>query len=349
MPYKRPELVELRDDSYGDIQRLTGADARLAMSNLSVLAHVVAGGMDGLHGHLEWLSKQILPDTAEEEMLIRHASVRKIFRRDAVPSEGLLRATGIADSTVEVGEQWVRSDGTRYVVTAETKFIGTTAVIPVKALDTGKVGNTLPGTSLTLVSPVLGVSSSAVVDENGLTGGTDKESIESLRQRLLRKIAKPISGGTTDDYEDWAMEVAGVTRAWCSPLELGPGTVTLRFMRDDDDDPIPNALAVEKVDAYINSECPVTAELFVVAPIAKPVNFEIELVPDSSAVRLAVAAELRALIRRDAAPAKTLLISRIREAISISAGEDDHVLISPSSNVLHGIGEIATMGTITWL
>jgi uncharacterized phage protein gp47/JayE len=45
----------------------------------------------------------------------------------------------------------------------------------------------------------------------------------------------------------------------------------------------------------------------------------------------------------------TLLISRMREAISIAAGEFDHVLISPTANVSVTAGNIITMGTVTWV
>ena len=47
--------------------------------------------------------------------------------------------------------------------------------------------------------------------------------------------------GDNDDYVAWATEVPGVTRAWCSPNGMGAGTVVVRFVRDDDDDPIPDS------------------------------------------------------------------------------------------------------------
>ncbi len=62
----------------------------------------------------------------------------------------------------------------------------------------------------------------------------------------------------------------------------------------------------------------------------------------------AVAASLADLIRRQAEPGGTLLISHIREAISTAAGEHDHELISPAADVTHATGHIAVMGRITW-
>ena len=93
---------------------------------------------------------------------------------------------------------------------------------------------------------------------------------------------------------------------------------------------------------------PVTAQETVAAPVADPLDFAIALTPDTAEVRAAVEAELRDLIAREAEPGGTILISHIREAISIAAGETDHVLASPAGNVTAAAGAIVTMGAVTW-
>ena len=81
---------------------------------------------------------------------------------------------------------------------------------------------------LTLDSPIVGVNASANVTAGALTGGADAEDDDSLRARLLARIKEPPQGGSKADYVTWALEVPGVTRAWCYPEEMGDGTVTLR-------------------------------------------------------------------------------------------------------------------------
>ena len=54
------------------------------------------------------------------------------------------------------------------------------------------------------------------------------------------------------------------------------------------------------------------------------------------------------MLRRDAVSGGTILISQIREAISIAAGEDDYQVPRPAADVTHATGEIAVMGTVTW-
>ncbi len=86
----------------------------------------------------------------------------------------------------------------------------------------------------------------------------------------------------------WALEVPGVTRAWCVRRFMGPGTVAVFFMRDDQADPIPDAEQLAAVAAYIEPLRPVTADVYVLAPVQKPVVYTIRLTPDTSAVRAAV-------------------------------------------------------------
>jgi uncharacterized phage protein gp47/JayE len=348
MPFTRPELIDLRDAAYADIERIPGADARLAFGNLNVLAHIIAGATDGLYGFLEWQSRQLLPDTADAEVLDRHASIWEVTRRAAEPASGNVTVSGTAGTVVPAGTLFVRSDGQQFASTAEVTLVGATAAVNVQAASAGALSNTAAGAAMTLVSPVPGLASAATVDAGGLVNGSDTETDASLRARLLKRIQLPPDGGSMTDYEQWALEVPGVTRAWVYPIELGSGTVTVRFVRDDDASLIPDAGEVEAVQAYIDERRPVTAEVTVVAPVAVPINFEIQLTPGTAAVKAAVEAELRDLIRREAAPGVTLLISHIREAISIAVGEEDHVLIAPVANVVHATGQIATFGGITW-
>ena len=101
---------------------------------------------------------------------------------------------------------------------------------PIRALDPGASGNLPDDTSLTIAPPLDGVSS-AVIARN-LTGGTDTETDEQLRARILQRIQNPPMGGSAADYVAWALAVPGVTRAWAAP-EQGPGTITVRFLMDD--------------------------------------------------------------------------------------------------------------------
>lgn len=350
MSFTRPDLPTLINRAEADIEtRLPGADARLRRSNLNVLARVHSGAAHGLYGYLEWISRQVIIDTADGDMLERHASIWGVERKAASPAVGDITVTGSNGAIVPADSTLARSDGAQYTTDAEATISGGTATIAVTAIEGGQAGNAAASSSLSFDTPIAGVSATATVDASGLTGGADTEIDGDLRARLLARIQAPPHGGAQHDYVAWALEVAGVTRAWVYPGELGLGTVTVRFVRDDDASPIPDAGEVAAVQAYIDGVRPVTADVTVVAPIAVPLNFTIDIVPDTAAIRAAIEAELRDLLRREAEPGATILLSHIREAISQAAGENDHILTVPAANVTHAVGEMATFGAITWL
>jgi uncharacterized phage protein gp47/JayE len=92
----------------------------------------------------------------------------------------------------------------------------------------------------------------------------------------------------------------------------------------------------------------VTAEVFIVAPVADPLDMNIKLSPSTTTVQNAVRAELADLIDRDSAPAGAILISRLREAVSLAAGENNNQIVSPTADVAHATGHMATLGALTF-
>ncbi len=353
MSYPTPTLAALVARAQADTNsRLDGSEARLSVSTLKVVSYVRAGSASGLYGYVAWLSRQMFVDTCDVDMLPRHGNINKVPQKPATPSIGSVTMTSTGPFPVPAGTIWQRVDGAQFLTTADVQMAGVPASVPVVAVKAGTAGDTPAGTQLKLVSPLGGgMSNVATVDTAGITDGTDLEDPEVWRARIKDRIQRPISGGTKSDYEEWAKEVPGVTRAWCSPGEMGPGTITLRFVRDNDPGGlIPDAAAIAAVTAYINARRGVTSILYVVAPIAAPIDFQIQgLSPASDAVKLAVKTELADLLRREAIPGGTILRSHMNAAISAAAGEDDHVLVAPAGNVINLIGRISTVGVVTWL
>lgn len=351
MPFDRPLLSDLIDRAAADIEsRLPGGDARLRRSNLSVLARVHSGAVHGLYGYLSWLALQLMPDTAELEHMDRWAAIWGVARKPATAATGNVTLAGTNGVVVPTGTVLQRSDGAQFAINADVTIAGGVGTAAVTAVVPGAAGNTVASSAVTIISPIAGVNSAATVASGGLAGGADTESDDALRARLLDRIQEPPHGGADFDYVKWALEIPGVTRAWCFPLEMGLGTVTVRFVRDDDVSLIPDAGEVAAVQAYIDALRPVTADVYVVAPTAVSLNLTISgLSPATTAVRDAIAAELADLLRREAEPGGTILLSHIREAISIAAGEYNHSLTSPIADVTHTTGQIAVLGTITWV
>ncbi len=355
MPFNRPDLITIRDRIQADMEAaFPGLDVGIRRQLSYALAKALTGAFHGVYGNLEWLSKQLIYDTAEADILERWASIWGLSRKVATKAFGNVTFTGLDGPTIAAGTTIQRADGAQFVTDAPGTIVSGTALIGVTAMDAGVGGNTVAATSLSLISPVVGIDASATVDGVGLTGGVDTEDDAALLARLLDRIQHPPHGGNRDDYVVWALQMPGVTRAWCSPQELGIGTVSVRFMMDETYvDGIPTQPDVDKVKSHIDALRPVTSDVTVVAPIANPIHFTIALTPGNgtslATVKTAVEAELTDMIRRESLPAGKVLLSHINEAISIAAGEADHVLTLPSADVVSGTGEIPVMGIITWV
>lgn len=353
MSFKRPTLAALIARIESDIDtRMEGADARLPASDVAVLARAVAGTQHGLFGYLDYLAAQVVPDTADEEHLLRWASWWGVVRKASETAGGPVTFTGISGTAIPAGTLLQRTDGTEFQTVDDATVAEGSATVSVEALVAGTAGNTAAGITLRLAATLGGVQSSATVGAAGLTGGAEEETVEELRTRLRAYVQEPPQGGALNDWVTWALQVSGVTRAWAYPRYAGRGSVGLAFVCDNAPESIiPGEGMVATVQAYLEhpDRCPPGCEPRVFAPTPAPLVFQIaDLSPAQSSVRLAIEAALQELVLREAEPGGTLLISRVREVISTAAGEHDHVLLYPAANVTHPAGVIATYGGTTW-
>lgn len=351
MPLTLPTLDQIRDRLETDLEaRLPGADARLRRSVLAELIRTFAGGLWGLYGFLDHIADQLIPDTASAEWLERHADVWGMSRKTATFAGGNVTFTGLENAVIPAAAVLRSASGIEYSTDAAGLITGGTAVVPVVALQPGAAGNLAAGTAMSLISPLSGVNSAAAAAASGLIGGADAETDDALRLRLLQRIANAPAGGAAHDYVRWALEVPGVARAWADPILNGPGTVAVYVAFDDGlIGETPLAEALEPVAAYIDARRPVTAGVIVTTPLSVPIPFTLAVVPDETAVRTAVAAELADLFQRAASPGGVIRLSEIRAAISAAPGEQDYSLTTPNADVVMGPGEIAVLGAITWV
>lgn len=360
MSYTRPTLSEQRQLARADFQlHLAEADALLRQSNVRVLADVQAGLIHGLLDYLAWIVEQILPDTADGVYLLRWASIFGIERKAASKASGTALFTGINGSVINAGTPLQAVDGTAFITSEAGAIADGSAEIAIEAALEGAAGNLEAGVKLQLAEAVAGVDAEAEVAAGGTAGGADEEPLEELRARLLSRLREPPQGGASHDYVAWAWEVPGVTRAWVYKGEMGAGTVTVRFMMDEvraAQNGIPQGDGAPAYTGdlalmfnHIEGLRPVTADLYVAAPVAVPLNITIgNLNPDTPEIRTAIEAEVNDLLRRDAVPGGTIYLSRLIEAISVAAGESSHTLTAPAANVEHATGEIAVPGVFDY-
>lgn len=351
MAFTRPTLQQLITRAESDlVSRLQITSTVLRRALVRILARVWAGAVHGLHGHVEWASRQFFAISADTEYLDLHGAELAIERKAAEYAAGNVTFTGSNATDIPIDTRLVRQDGVEYRTTAIGTIASGSATIAIEAVDAGIASNADAGVVLSLVSPIAGVSAIATIAAGGCANGIDTETDDDYRARILARKRNPPHGGNANDYVSWATDVSGVTRAWVYENYMGAGTVGVTFVLDALVNIIPDSAKVAEVQAYIDApgRRPLCAQVDVFAPIAAPLNLTIAVLPDTSAVRAAVAAEIEDLLLREGQPGATLLLSHIHEAISTAAGEVDHDLVSPLADIPHDPSELPVLGTITW-
>ena len=352
MPWSTPTLKATRRLTRDYVLSQLGAKAMIPNSALRIMSDAKAGLAHLAFLYLDWLAKQLLPDTAEQEWLDRHGIIWLVNsdgskgRKAATYANGTIEYEGNNRTVIPVGTLIKGASGIQYQSTS-TAEIGDAliATADVAALTAGIAGNLPQGEEMSCDFP--GVT--GVTTYTDLVGGSDGEKDEQLRERILKRIQNPPMGGALHDYEQWALAVPGVTRAWAS-VEMGPGTITVRFLMDDaypNNYGLPTAADVALVESYINQMRPVAVkDCFVFAPILQFYNVSIiNLIPDTSTVRGAIEASIKDMEFKKAVPGGAMYRSWVDEAVSQAVGEQSHELQFDTVYV-PAPGYMPTLGTI---
>lgn len=363
MPYPRQTVAELIAQQEVDLSsRLGVPQDQVRHSNEGVIATVQAGGLHSLHGHLQWIVGQAFEDTAEYDYLRRRGEARDIYRKPSEAAKGSRVILGVEGSPVDTGVLLQRADGQQFTVTTGATISGGEASVEVVALVEGVASNTAETEPLSFVTPQAGVES--VSPSGELVGGVEEEAVESYRSRVLDDIREPPHGGNDSDFARWVKSTPNVNvhRVWVFKKWMGLGSVGVFFTVDGGQ--VPDQATVDLVKYWVvdreatpeqeGAPDPVYGEAFIVAPTPAVVPLVVSgLNPDTPAVRKAAEFELADLFSRNAnvengSGNATLLLSHLREAISIASGERDHVVVSPAEDVTFDKGELPVFGGVTW-
>lgn len=388
MPFQRPTLSELRQRNVGYVQsELRGVGSLLRFANLRIVANADAGMAHLHYGYLDYIALQSTPYTATDEWLAGWAALKGVFRKPATAAAcPEVHFAGTAGRTAPAGSVINRSDGYTYLldkaVTIGSDGTGKgaiTAVLPDPSADPsggGAAGNADAGTLLTLDVAIAGVQSQ-VTAVQAITGGADIEGEEDFRARMLLAYQETAQGGNDEDYEGWALEVPGITRAWVVRRMMGFGTVGIYIMCDGvsghpDGFPVgdngvssfePENSHVATGDQgqvadHLFTEHNVTAEVWVCSPIKHLVNFTISGIKTASAdTKKAINDAIDKVFFTEGRPGVKpavdtppveIDLSSLELAIANVPGAKGFLLVQPSSNISLDVGQLPLRGTVTY-
>lgn len=363
MPYQKPTIKDIYSRVKADLETRIKQNSTqitrvriLRESLLSILVTVFSGAVYILYGYIEYLSKQIFADTAEKDWLERIGYLYGITRKPATRAQGQALFYGTFGTVVPAGTISQSALGQQYQ-TKNTTTIPASGNIPIliEAIETGTSGNWIDGTPssvLTLQTPISGVNLIGLISP-APTGGTEQETDDELRIRIVARIRKPPSGGRASDYVAWAKEVSGVGLAWVFENWNGTGTVGVVCATSSFGVLSPTTLA--EVQANIDAKKPLGVVATAINPVVKICSPYILLEPfNDIGIRTKVQEALDALFIAESAPSGTILKSHINSAVySTGANNIKVVYFSEGSGafyddiVMEGFN-LAKLGTITF-
>ncbi|MBO6937530.1 MAG: baseplate J/gp47 family protein [Deltaproteobacteria bacterium] len=369
MPFRRPSLIDLIRRARAEL-----GPQVLRRSVEAVLARVLPGAVHGLHGHIAWFGRQVLPDKVSGIQLVRWARMFSKTRIEASESSGIalfaVDEGTVADPAIPIGHRARDDRGYTYVVTEyqPVDYGAGFRTVTFEAEATGAAQNLDGEEPIHLLTPLTGVTSPGAafgdlfteIPPFKWTGGADREEDRELRTRLLDRMAQEALGGAPGHYVTLALR-GGALLAWERPEESGDGTVAVYLA--DITGPVAGvdpggALAgvitsqVAPIQAYLDEHAPITVDVTASSVATANRSLSVAITPDNADVREQVELELRAMFVREAiaqGPGNTIPVSRIQEAISLAEGLESHVLSIPSSAWTAAAGTVLASATITWL
>ena len=117
------------------------SESRLPRGRRQALARVDAASHYAQDAHIEYLTRQIFPRTADEENLLRHASFWKIPRKDATYAYGQVEAKGAIGSIIPANCLLLRSDGVQYATRQEVILSQASQAVDVICQQAGQLQN----------------------------------------------------------------------------------------------------------------------------------------------------------------------------------------------------------------
>lgn len=383
MPFARQTLTQLRDGALQDVAAGSIYDTTtqqvvnpilLQFDPLTIEAKMMAGLAYQEFEYLDYIALQATPFTAVDEIAVGWGAMVGITTKQATAATGTATFSGIAGKDIPSGTLLVRTDGVTYLTTAdEVVPIGGVATVPYVASVPGAAGTLAAGAVISLASNIAGVTKEGFV-ASSTAPGADVETVDSLKARYLARYAASPQGGAAPDYKAWALAVPGVTRAWVRGSVMGPGTVGVYVMLDISEAPGGGfPVGTNGISPHDNTDAPrdtmiatgdqltvanaivvpqpVTALVYVLAPVATPINFVIAALGTGNTLgnQAAIKAALTAMFLSIGDVAGVSIYpSAWNGAVASVPGLGTFNITTPSGPVTIAAGHLPTLGTSTF-
>ena len=330
-------------------------DARSPTSVLAIYARTLGLTAFDLWLYQARLAQELMPDTAVD-WLWRHGLIWGVPQDQPTAAEGNLVLTGPANGVVPAAAAFSAPGGAVYnTINSGTIASSGTLSIGVSAAVAGSAGDLAAGVTLTAVNPLAAlVPQTGTIDANGVTGGTDLESTDDWRARILQRIRNRGGGGDASDFEQWTETV--LPGSIVTAISPGVGQVTVAIAMPTASGPrVPTSTELAEATAYLNDSTnrkPLGAPVInVIAATLEPVNYTLHLMPDTAAIEQGVSNALGLFFNSGSIEiGGTLDMSVSDAAINLGAGVVAFDRSVPSADVVSATPtSLLTLGSITFV
>lgn len=221
-------------------------------SKIFVTATVYANRLSIALSNNQISNDQRNPLTAIDEALEDFARVYGITRRPASRATGfvIIQCTGTVN--IPLGFRWTGPNGKKYEPIAS--MLRTNGqpleMVAVVAGSEGNLGGGVTGTWDS--SAISNLKQQAATDANGIRGGAPEDDNETLRRRLLDRLAAQAIGGNAASVKGWAEgATAAIQAAYVYDAAQGPGSYDLAVVGAEGDRTLSPAIVAQGTAAVL--------------------------------------------------------------------------------------------------
>ena len=317
--------------------------------DMMVRLYALAAEVQSLLAQADWVLDQSFPQTAQGQYLDYQAETRALTR---IPAEkGVLRfsapSAAVTDYEIEAGSVAMTTGGVRFETTEKaTLQKGETYVdVPARAVEAGANGNAIAG-AIHLMS-VYPVGITQCTNPEAFSGGSDEESDEKLRERVLESYKRLPNGANAAFYEQEAMSFPNVAAAKAVGRARGIGTVDVYVSTHAG---APGEALLDEIETALQRKREIAVDMEVKAPTEKTVNVTAELTAEQGwtmqEITDAAKVALQAYFTGERLGEAVYTAKLASILYGVEGVKNCHLLL-PSEDVSVGATELPVLGTVT--
>ena len=319
--------------------------------DMMVRLYALAAEVQSLLAQADWVLDQSFPQTAQGKYLDYHAETRALARLPAARATGVLRfsapSAAVTDYEIEAGSVAMTTGGARFETTEKaTLRKGETSVdVPARAVEAGANGNAIAGAVHVMAVYPVGIT--RCENPEAFSGGSDEESDEKLRERVLESYRRLPNGANAAFYEQEALRFPNVAAAKAVGRARGIGTVDVYVSTHGG---APEEELLGEISAALQKKREIAVDVAVRVPTEKSIDVEAELEAEQGwtmrEITDAAQEALRAYFtgERLGEPVYRAKLASILYGVP---GVKNYHLLAPAADVPAGATELPVLGKVT--